>query len=1045
MDRARVFFEAGEYEKAKIAYISILQKSGWKGEIASQLGTIWSLQGATMQALPYLKKAREMGNLPDSSRAQYIKALLATGQESMAQAEAESAMQDNPGNGEVLVLLVSMSRQPEELIEAQHLIDRFPDKDSAYFHLAVSMVETRAGSIINAEQAVAKALAADPKLPMAHLAAASVRRANGDLRGAEESIKTGSELAPVRSPERLRYIEFKVQQGQTKEAQVLVAEVVKLASDFLPALIVSAQLAHGAKAYDEALAILEKVFSIDSFNISGRLLQADALVAKGEPKQAIQVLQRLDQVYEGARPVRMKLAQSMMSGGDLSGAAELLNKMLVRAPDRGASLLLAEINLRLGNPAAVVPAMEALLEQTPGDEATSIMLARALETQRRFEEALRVIQKLTELKPENALYHAMIGNVHLQLKQVPEARTAYETSLSLAPADEAVWVRLVELDLAEGKTEEALARCAVRLKSEPKSASVTFMQARVHLTRKEWEPAEADLLKTLELDANHPTVQETLSRLYSTTGRVPEAIEKVEQRLVANAKDLRALRLLALLRTQGKEFEKAAEVYERLTAALPAPEPFVLNNLANLYADHLNKPEQAYELARQARALRPSVEEGLTVAAKLEAAAIADTLGWLLYRRGEVNEAYTLLQEAVTALSEQPEVQAHLGLTAAAMGQTEVAKDALAKAIASAIDFPVKAEAQQQLALLNGDSSTTLTSVELAAMAEKNADDPLLQLRLGEALEKEKKLPEAVAAYDAALTLNPELQSAALQLATLHAGPLQDPTKALQYAKKARELAPNDAKTAALLGDLAYRTGDHSWAYDLLSEATRGGAKGAEPLLNYARAAYSVGRVEDSRLAMQQCLAASPDAAMAAEAASFLELTAVAAPAATFAEAVLKNDADNVPALLIRADAQLKAGESAAAGDTYKTILALYPNFAPARKELAAVLARDPSTRDQAYALALKARETLPDDAELTETVALLTYHRKDYKYAVELFSDAARVRPPQAEALFYLGLTHLALKETEAGRDSLTKAVAAGLSEPEATEAARLLEPEKK
>jgi Flp pilus assembly protein TadD len=53
-----------------------------------------------------------------------------------------------------------------------------------------------------------------------------------------------------------------------------------------------------------------------------------------------------------------------------------------------------------------------------------------------------------------------------------------------------------------------------------------------------------------------------------------------------------------------------------------------------------------------------------------------------LYRRGDFPQAFALAQEAVTQIPDHPEMQAHFGLAAAAMGQTEVARKALEVAVA---------------------------------------------------------------------------------------------------------------------------------------------------------------------------------------------------------------------------------------------------------------------------------------------------------------------------------------------------------------------------
>ena len=54
------------------------------------------------------------------------------------------------------------------------------------------------------------------------------------------------------------------------------------------------------KKYDEALSLLENVFSRDPQYVDARRLQSDVLLARGDAKKAVETLERVDQTYPGA-------------------------------------------------------------------------------------------------------------------------------------------------------------------------------------------------------------------------------------------------------------------------------------------------------------------------------------------------------------------------------------------------------------------------------------------------------------------------------------------------------------------------------------------------------------------------------------------------------------------------------------------------------------------------------------------------------------------------------------------------------------------------
>ena len=402
------------------------------------------------------------------------------------------------------------------------------------------------------------------------------------------------------------------------------------------------------------------------------------------------------------------------------------------------------------------------------------------------------------------------------------------------------------------------------MKKHPESAASYLLQGKVRVAQAQWKEAEAVLRKALELDPNSGPAYDMLVASYLATNRLPEAAHEIETVLSKAPQNQSALMTLATIREKQKDYAKARDAYEKLLAINPKFVP-ALNNLSYLYAEQFNQPDKAYELAQKARTLDPGN------------AAVADTLGWAAYKRGDYSQALALLQESAGKLGANPEIQFHLGMAHYMMAQTDAARAAFQKAIAAPGDFPSKAEAQSRLALL-GDGSgaaSSLTADQLEQLLQKQPNDLVVRMRLAEAYERQNDWAKAAEAYEAALKVNPKLASAALKLAQIYSGPVPNKEKALSYAKKARALAPDDPKATAVLGRVAFDTGDYSWAYNLLQESARQLESDPKVLHDLAWAAYSLGKVDAARDAMQRSLKASPDPANAEDAKTFLALTAL--------------------------------------------------------------------------------------------------------------------------------------------------------------------------
>ena len=331
-------------------------------------------------------------------------------------------------------------------------------------------------------------------------------------------------------------------------------------------------------------------------------------------------------------------------------------------------------------------------------------------------------------------------------------------------------------------------------------------------------------------------------------------------------------------------------------------------------------------------------------------------------------------------------------------------------------------------------------------MAKEQPNDVITQMRLGEAYEKQGASDKAAAAFEQALKLNPRLASAVTKLAQLYAGPLQNKEKALAYAKKARELTPNDPQVTSILGKIAYQSGNVTWSYSLLQEAARQRENDPSILHNLAWAAYGLGKVNEARDAMQKVLTNNADSSQAADAKKFLALTKLSENPKELmgSEAELQkelnSDPEYLPALMAQAALDKQRGQIKPATEIYNGILRRWPDFAPAQKGFATLYAHDPSATATAYDLAAKARQALPDDAELAELLGQLSYEKKEYQRAIQLLQESARAKSLNANSLFYLGMSELQVRQKTEAQGVLNQALLAGLQEPLASEARRAL-----
>jgi tetratricopeptide (TPR) repeat protein len=1030
------YFKTGDYDKAKVSYLNVVRLDPQNALAFERIGAMWLDGGSPLRAAAFLAKASELAPKNDQNRMRLARCYLAIGRFADAKKEALKVLEQFPGNGDAIVALTEAAQTREDIEETAKQLEKFPEKNSISFHLASANLFLDQRNLSGAENALRQALAVDPNSAAAHNALGDLNLLKKDRKQAGEEFKKAAELAPVRSMERLKYAAFASDMGDTEETKRIAAEMTRKAPDYLPGWTLLAELAFKDKKYDEALSLLENVFSRDPEYVDGHRLEGKVLLAKGDTKKAVEVLERLDQTYPDTSLIKYELAQAYLKNKNLNQGKAALEQVISANPNfADAIVLLAEINLRSGHSEAVIEPLTRLLNRNPELKPAALLLAAAYGSLDRFDDAAVVVGEQAKLAPRDPQAQMALALTLRQAKRNGEARQAFEKVAELAP--DSLWPveQLVELDLLEKHFDAARQRVRHQFQKTPDSPAAHFFEGKILAAEEKWDLAEAELQKTLQLDPNFSNAYGLLVQAYVSTNKLPQALAQLQAQLTKNPNNVSALTTLALLYERTNDFAKARDTYERLLAIEPGSTS-ALNNLAYLYVDRLNDLDKAYDLARKARDLQGNDP------------AIADTFGWILSRRGDYQQALPILQDSAAKIPDSPEVQFHLGMTAYMMGQTDLARVALQKAASATKDFPGKEESKRRLALLkNGTAASPQLSVsQLEAMAKEQPNDVITQTRLGEAYEKQGAANKAAAAFEQALKLNPRLASAATKLAQLYAGPLQNKEKALAYAKKARELTPNDPQVTSILGKIAYQSGNVAWSYSLLQEAARQRENDPSILHNLAWAAYGLGKVNEARDAMQKVLTNNADSSQAADAKKFLALTKLSEDPKELmsSEAELQrelnSDPEYLPALMAQAALDKQRGQIKPATEIYNGILRRWPDFAPAQKGLAALYARDPSATATAYDLAAKARQALPDDAELAELLGQLSYEKKEYQRAIQLLQEGARAKSLNANSLFYLGMSELQVRQKTEAQGVLNQALLAGLQEPLASEARRAL-----
>ncbi|MBM3496323.1 MAG: tetratricopeptide repeat protein [Armatimonadetes bacterium] len=163
--------------------------------------------------------------------------------------------------------------------------------------------------------------------------------------------------------------------------------------------------------------------------------------------------------------------------------------------------------------------------------------------------------------------------------------------------------------------------------------------------------------------------------------------------------------LLGAARQQLGDYDRAIEAHQAAMHLTPE-EPAALNNLAYAYADAPDGLERMRDAERLAReAIDQAVAKGKPSA---EMAVYLDTLGWVQFKRGDIEHALVNLLAAADALPNEPDILFHLAQAYSTTGRLADARVMLERALRTE---PKHARAARALS-------------ELLALTEPQGDEP---------------------------------------------------------------------------------------------------------------------------------------------------------------------------------------------------------------------------------------------------------------------------------------------------------------------------------
>lgn len=1041
MKRGNEYFEQEKYEESTIEYLNALRIDGTNSVAILNSGFAHYRRGEPVRALPFLIAAKEQDPANIQVRL-YLGRIFRAGSELEAsRAEAAEILKLEPDNLLALALLADSSTAVEEVRDA---LSRLKEKEEQFaerapYHLAVGHLLLRQQKKELAGESFDRAGALEPDNPAVLEALGNFYALIGDLDRAETYLSSAAEKGSTGSSPQIRYARFKYAMGLHDEAKAILEQILQDKPDSVQAWQLWGELALLDGAFDDCKEAVDRILEIHEENYEGHQLHARLLLLKGETSKSVEVFEKLNERYPYSPAVSKQLAIAYLKDGKIAEARDALDKTLSLDPlDAAAQIQRARLDLNFLDPDSAIERLTNLLEEYPENAQAMILLVRAylsLEDPD-HDSAIETCRSLAEVLPDKHSGPYLLGRLFLRLSRLEEAQAAFQESLEIAPNFLPALSGLSAVEVKLGVADLATARVLEAIGKRSGQRGLHYLLGTLYADQGKDVEAEAAFRKEIEIEPRRVGSYLALARLLFENDRIELALKEVEEVLEVNPDLQSALMMAGMFYEQLQQNDAALELYDRILELNPN---FVgaANNAAYLYGQKEGQLDRAFELAKLARKLEP------------EDPSIADTLGWIAYKRGDYVWALTLIQEATDSFREHPEILYHLASTHLALGDEEATVKALTAALEHADDdWPKTGQVRllMEILALPIEEVSQKDAPLLERILAEDPENPAAWVRRVVLHEKAGQMDQAEEICARLLDNNADFLWPLLRMIRYEEDRSHDLSALLELAQQARRLAPDNPEVAHVAGWLAFRAGDFDWAFGLLRQSGDALPENAEIQYHYSLAAFTQGQIDRAQEIADVAYRITTSSSIPAIAGEYGRLLQAiqsgnADPEVVrLAESVSESDhrytaAQIVLALNLEADGRMDE-----AVNVYESIFKKAPRIAQAAREAARLYLRYLDDDQRAYELALKARELLPEDPEVSFVLGKVAYGRKEFDWAGQLLEETVALRPDDAEALYLLGFCRAGQDDMTRSRELLGKALKLDPNSDHAAEAKEVL-----
>jgi len=452
---------------------------------------------------------------------------------------------------------------------------------------------------------------------------------------------------------------------------------------------------------EQAAALLEKIVSDNPGDVDNRVLLAKVYRSMGSTDKAVDIYRQLLEMKED-HDILLMLGSLYAQNKEYEKAQKILNRLIELEGDSYlAHYSLARLYRELQYYKKAAAAYEKALELN-WFERLAYEVAEFYEEQGENEKAIALYNKIIEEGQSSDMAKTRLVNLYLTLEENEKALKLLRDLRTIMPESHNVDITISRILLNQEQYDEAIMILADVLETNPELTIVRYLIGMAYYRNKnnqealkhlKFIPPESNLyedtiflrLKILSEDDNQkaaiellrqqlsdpdtrkPSFYILLASLYRENDEIEKAREIYDQAVALYPEDADLLYNYGIFLEKIGEQEKAMIKMQAVLARDPDNGP-ALNYIGYTWADNDVHLEKAFEYIKKAVELMP--DDGY----------VRDSLGWVLYKMGETEQAIVELEKAAQMVDDDPIIKEHLGDVYLRTGQADKALAAYEKA-----------------------------------------------------------------------------------------------------------------------------------------------------------------------------------------------------------------------------------------------------------------------------------------------------------------------------------------------------------------------------